>query len=282
MERASLCAYVAPFLDHLRITKGVSDNTRKSYYSDLIGLFTFWEEREKTADKKVLFHEAIKRFRAALLAQKISASSIARKISCYNSFAHFLTQQGVLDRVSFVRPHVILPALKTITPSEITFLLEKVDGKKLSTPMPHRDRCILELLYATGVRCSELSTIRIADINFTEKSITVRNNKSSLRTVYFGDRALAQLNGYLTTERPTIEQATEYLFLNYRREPLTPRSIQRICGMFGAFLGRGRELTPQILRHSFAVHSLEKGMPLATVQHLLGHTVRISTERYIK
>ena len=282
MERASLCSLVAPFLDHLQVTKGVSQNTRRSYQSDLMGLFDFWEKREQAAQKELSFNDAIKRFRTALVSQKILPSSVARKISCYNSFTQFLAQKGLVEPTTFVRPQVILAQPKTISQKEFTFLLEELDEKKLPTPMPHRDKCILELLYATGVRCSELSSLRIADINFDEKAIVVRSKKSSLRTVYFGDTALSQLKKYLKDERPAIEHQTEYLFLNYRREPLTPRSIQRICCMFGTFLEKGHELTPQILRHSFAVHLLDKGTHIATVQHLLGHTVRISTERYIR
>lgn len=282
MERASLRSLVAPFLDHLQVTKGVSQNTRRSYQSDLTGLFDFWENREQAAQKELSLTDAIKRFRATLVTQKILPSSVARKISCYNSFAQFLAQKNLIEPTTFVRPQVVLAQPKTISQKELNFLLEELDEKKLPTPMPHRDKCILELLYATGVRCSELSSLRIADINFDEKAIVVRNKKSSLRTVYFGDKALSQLRTYLKHERPPIEQASEYLFLNYRREPLTSRSIQRICCMFGTFLGKDRELTPQILRHSFAVHLLEKGTHIGTVQHLMGHTVRISTERYIR
>ncbi|MCL5436376.1 MAG: tyrosine-type recombinase/integrase [Candidatus Dependentiae bacterium] len=274
--------YIAPFLEQLRVSKGISENTRRSYQSDLNGLFEFWKKRELTLQKTVPLDDAIKRYRGHLTTQKILPSSIARKISCFNSFTQFLAQRGIIEPTSFLRPAVVLANPKTISQKELAYLLDELEAKKLPTPLPYRDRCILELLYATGVRCSELSDLRIGSINLTEKSLVVRGKKSSVRTIYFGDRTVQHLQRYLKRERPTVERSDEYLFLNYRREPLTSRSIQRICSMFAAFLGRERELTPQILRHSFAIHLLEGGADIATVQHLLGHAVRISTERYIR
>lgn len=282
MERTALYVYIVPFLEHLQASKGIAENTRRSYQADLSGLFDFWEKREQISEKNIALNDAIKIFRSHLASQKSLPSTVARKISCYNSFAHFLAQKGIIESASFVRPAVVLTEPKTITQNEINFLIEELAPSKLTTPMPHRDRCIIKLLYATGARCSELSTLRIADINFAEKAVTIRNKKSSLRTIHCEDNALSLIKTYLREERPKIEQPQEYLFLNYRREPLTTRSIQRVCVMFSEFLGRDRELTPQILRHSFAVHLIEKGTNIATVQHLLGHTVRISTERYIK
>lgn len=282
MERTALQTYINPFVEHLQVVKGVAENTRRSYQSDLMGLFDFWEKRELATQKVVDLGDAIKRFRTHLISQKTRPSTVARKISCYNSFVHFLAQKGLIEPAAFIRPAVMLAEPKTVSKKELSYLLQELNNSQLATPLPHRDRAILELLYATGARCSELSSLRIADINFAEKTITIRNQKSSLRTINLGDSTLAQLKNYLTHERPAIEQQHEYLFLNFRREPLTPRSIQRICAMFGNFLGQGYQLTPQILRHSFAVHLLEQGTDIATVQHLLGHSARLSTERYIK
>lgn len=282
MERADLRSHVEAFLDHLQKTKSISDHTKRSYGSDLSGLFSFWEEIEKNSKKKVSFQDAIKRFRSHLTLKKTRASTIARKVSCFNSFVHFLAQQGLIENTNFVRPLVVLAQPKTITQKELIFLLDELSEEKLPTPYPHRDKAVIELLYATGMRSSELSNIRLGDINFEERSITIRGKKSKLRTVYFGEKAAVQLKNYLEKERQKTTGTTEYLFLNYRHEPLTARSIQRICEMFASFLEIGRALTPQILRHSFAVHLLEKGTQIATVQHLLGHSVRISTERYLR
>lgn len=282
MERTDLSSHLEAFLDHLQKTKNISDHTKRSYGSDLSGLFLFWEEIEKNSQKTVPFRDAIKRFRSHLTLKKTRPSTIARKVSCFNSFSHFLAQQGLIENTNFVRPAVVLAQPKTITQKELIFLLDELSEAKLPTPYPHRDKAIIELLYATGMRSSELSNIRLGNINSDEKSITIRGKKSKLRTVYFGEKAANQLRNYLEKERQKTTGATEYLFLNYRNEPLTARSIQRICEMFATFLEKGRELTPQILRHSFAVHLLEKGTQIATVQHLLGHSVRISTERYLR
>lgn len=281
MRQITLLDHIVPFLDHLRVTKGIAENTRRSYQSDLVGLFDFWQKRATATQKELNLGEAIKKFRTYLISQKTCPSTVARKISCYNSFVHFLAQKGLIELATFVRPAVALEAPKAISKKELDYLLE-LDNTDLTTPLPNRDRSILGLLYATGARCSELSSLRIANINFAEKTITIRNQKSLLRTVQCQDRALELVKTYLTSERPAVSQPHEYLFLNHRHEPLTPRSIQRVCVMFGHFLGENRELTPQVLRHSFAIHMLEKGTDIATVQHLLGHSVRISTERYIR
>lgn len=281
MRQITLLDHIVPFLDHLRVTKGVAENTRRSYQSDLMGLFNFWQKKALATQKELNFGDAIKKFRTYLISQKTCPSTVARKISCYNSFVHFLAQKGLIEPATFIRPAVALETPKAISKKEFEYLLE-LDGKDLATPLPNRDRAILALLYATGARCSELSSLRIADINFTEKAITIRNQRSLIRTIQCQDDALELVKIYLTSERPAINQPHEYLFLNHRHEPLTPRSIQRVCVMFGHFLGKNRELTPQVLRHSFAIHMLENGTDIATVQHLLGHSARISTERYIR
>lgn len=281
MERVVLHGYVDLFLDYLHREKQSSRHTRASYLSDLKQLFNFWEAAETKDHQTICLKTILKRYRTLLTSQKHRPSSIARKLSCFNSFILYLSQQGLTQPLTLVRPTVILKYPVTISQKELTFLLNEVEHTLLPTPTPYRDKSILALLYATGMRCSEIISLRLKDINFEEHSIIITPKRGAQRVVYFGARAEELLNLYNKHERQA-PHGHDFVFLNYKQEPLTTRSIQRICSMFGNALKEKKPLTPHILRHSFAVHLLEKGVDIPTVQQLLGHAVRISTERYIR
>jgi integrase/recombinase XerC len=136
------------------------------------------------------------------------------------------------------------------------------------------------LLYATGVRCSELVNICIADIDMDGKAIRIMGKGKKERMVLFGLKALEKIQAYCKYERPVVEDQNEPLFMNYRYGKLTSRSVQRIIKMFRAFLPIDRQLTPHKLRHSFATHLLNQGADLRAVQELLGHKTLSSTEKY--
>lgn len=281
MERVTLHGYVDLFLDYLHREKQSSHHTRASYASDLKQFFRFWEAAEEKAHESVPLKTILKRYRALLTSQKRRPSSIARKISCLNSFIAYLAQRELMQPITLVRPAVVLKYPTTISQQELTFLLNEVNHDQLPTPTPYRDKSILALLYATGMRCSEIINLQLKDINFEEKSIIITPKRGAQRAVYFGARAEELLKLYTKNERPqTIGH--DFVFLNYKQEPLTTRSIQRICSMFGNALIEKKTLTPHVLRHSFAVHLLERGIDIPTVQQLLGHAVRISTERYVR
>lgn len=282
MEREIAHAQSDAFILFLKTEKHVADNTCRSYASDLRSFINFWGNYELQKSKIFSFKEITRHFRAFLLSKKQTASTAARKISCLNSFNRFLVKKGVMPEHSIQRPAVNLKNPSFISPQEISFLLDEVQNETLPTATPFRDKSILELLYATGMRCSELSTLQIADISFETHSITLRGKRRKPRTVFFGEKAAEQIKTYCTKERPIVENNLEILFLNHRGQPLTTRSIQRVCTMFSRFLQNKKPLTPQILRHSFAIHLLEQGTSIETVQELLGHITRISTERYIK
>ncbi|HBL98613.1 TPA: hypothetical protein DDZ86_03150 [Candidatus Dependentiae bacterium] len=282
MEREAIQAHVDDFLLFLKAEKHVAENTCRSYASDLRNFFDFWQAYELKKEKVTAFKEVTRHYRASVAAQKSRASTLARKLSCLNSFNRFLANRGLVTRFTLVRPHVTLKAPEILSIKEIAYLLDEVPLEKIPSATPYRDRSILELLYATGMRCSELSALTLAHITMTEKSITIPGKRRRTRTVFFGEKARVQLSNYLKCERPTPANDREILFLNQRGEPLTTRSIQRTCNMFSAFLQSKKTVTPQILRHSFAVHLLEKGTCIETVQELMGLNTRISTERYIR
>ena len=143
-----------------------------------------------------------------------------------------------------------------------------------------RDKAILELLYATGIRCSELVNICFNDINLEEKTIRIFGKGRKERIVLFGNKAKKQLVRYITAERETVAHKDEAVFLNFRGGQLSSRSVQRIIEMFRKFLQLERPITPHKLRHSFATHLLNQGADLRMVQELLGHQTLASTEKY--
>ncbi|HBY05503.1 MAG: Tyrosine recombinase XerC [candidate division TM6 bacterium GW2011_GWE2_42_60] len=282
MEREIAQTHTEAFILFLKTEKQVADNTCRSYASDLRGFINFWNQYDLQKDKTTSFKEITRHFRASLSAQKQTASTTARKISCLNSFNRFLVKKGVMQEHMLQRPTVNLKNPVVISSQELSFLLDGIPNTTLPTATPFRDKSILELLYATGMRCSELSTLKLADISLETRSIVLRGKRRKPRTVFFGAKPAEQIQAYCTHERPKAKIAQEILFLNHRGQPLTTRSIQRVCTMFSAFLHNKKILTPQILRHSFAMHLLEQGTSLETVQELLGHITRISTERYIR
>lgn len=281
MERTKLSERVDDFSAYLT-SRQTSPHTCRAYASDIAHFFSFWKTLEERSEQPCTLKVALQRYRTFLVNEKSPASTLARKLSCFNTFIRFITPSGEKPPFTLTRPHVKLPALKTITVAQLTYLLDELPLEKLPTQTPHRDKCIIELLYATGLRCSEIIALKLRDLSLTNRAIAVSGRGRKSRTVFFGKKAGEQLSNYLNLERVAPKNDSEFLFLNYRNQPLTARSIQRICVFFGQFLEDGTEITPQILRHSFAVHLLEQGANVATVQQLLGHAVRISTERYVR
>lgn len=277
MLRAEFHDKIADFLLSLRTEKNLSDYTSRSYASDLQQLHTFWTSTMPEAPAQ----EAIAKFKAHLVKIKASNSTIARKLSCFNSYEKFLQRQGIELNLGLVRPQVILPAPVTLSQDEINFLLDQTPIAEIKSSYPSRDKAILELLYATGIRCSEIINIRLLHVNMREQSIMIYGKRQRTRTVFFSKKAQQQLEHYLSHERKKADNNNEFLFLNYRDQPLTSRSIQRICNMFGDILPAKKVITPHILRHSFAAHLLDQGAEPKTVQQLLGFATTTSIEKYL-
>jgi integrase/recombinase XerD len=217
------------------------------------------------------------------LQQREKPSTKARKISCLNSFFLFLFKNSFISKAyTLKRPPVQLPTAETIPHELIASIFKDIPLNNIPSVKPYRDRSILGILYATGIKSIELSSICLQDINLEAQSITIRPARKKQRTVFFGMQTKQDLLMYLHHERPQAQSSAEYLFLSIHKTPLTTRSIQRICLHFGELLEPKRVITPKILRHSFALHLLERGTSLERLQELLGHATSASTERYIQ
>ncbi|KKP35581.1 MAG: Tyrosine recombinase XerC [candidate division TM6 bacterium GW2011_GWF2_32_72] len=268
------------FLVHIEVEKNLSNNTLKSYNSDLECFYEFWEKINISNKVDHPIKLAIERFLVTLYHKKTQKSSIARKLSCFKSFEKFLKIQGITLSLQLSRPKIDkkLPVFLSI--DEIFYLLDKINADDLPTKLPVRDNAILELLYATGIRCSELVSIKIKDIDLEQKTIRIWGKGSKERIVLFGEKAKEKIQKYILKERNPIVSKDEYLFVGYHETTLTARTVQRIIEMFRKFLKIEKQITPHKIRHSFATHLLNQGVDLRMVQELLGHKSLASTEKY--
>lgn len=268
------------FLTFLSIAKNCSDHTQRAYATDLEQFVLFWQKLTAEEKENLSFKNIIERYLVSLYYKKISKASIARKLSCFKSFDRFLGTQGIQLDITMQRPRLEKKLPIYLSVEEIFYLLDNISDDTLPTRRPARDKAIFELLYATGVRCSELINIRFKDIDLENKAIRILGKGKRERIALFGQKAKDRLTKYLNEERPKSQSSDEYLFLNYRNEPLTSRSVQRIIEMFRGFLKIDKHITPHKLRHSFATHLLNQGVDLRVVQELLGHKTLASTEKY--
>jgi len=268
------------FLVYIEVEKNLSDNTRKAYESDLNQFLDFWETLSTEDQEHLSFRQIIERYLVSLFYKKIDKTSIARKFSCFKSFEKFLRTQGIELALKLTRPRLDKKLPIYLSIDEIQYLLDKVSEKNLPTKRPARDKAVFELIYATGVRCSELISIKLNSIDMLNKTIRIIGKGNKERIVLFGQKAKERVERYLELERPQPHSQDEYLFLNPRGGQLTSRSIQRIVAMFRSLLQVDRKITPHKLRHSFATHLLNQGADLRVVQELLGHKTLASTEKY--
>lgn len=279
MQVEQFKAKVHEFFVYLEVERNLSDNTLRSYKSDLYQFITFWEALEMPPEQ-LSIRQIIERYLISLFYKKIDKTSIARKFSCFKSFERFLHTQGIEINLKLTRPRLDKKLPIYLSVDEVFYLLDQVHDQDLPTKYPLRDKTIFELLYATGIRCSELINIRLVDIDMDNKIIRIFGKGKKERLALFGQKAQKRILSYLTYERPTPQHHTEKLFLNYRHQPLTCRSVQRIFEMFRQFLHLDRHITPHKIRHSFATHMLNQGADLRIVQELLGHQTLSSTEKY--
>jgi site-specific recombinase XerD len=271
------------FLTFLEVEKNSSVHTLRAYRADLGQLVKFWEGL-KVKEKGVphSFDRIMRRYIVSLFYKKMGKPTLARKLSCMRSFAHFLRSVGIKMNINFKSPRLDRKLPSTLSVDEIFFLLDSLKNEELPTKYPNRDKSLFELIYATGVRCAELVEIKLNDIDFSHKAIRVFGKGKKERLVLFGKKAKQSLQAYLKKERPLLlrEAQSEYLFLNYAGGKLSSRSVQRIFEMFRKFLKIDKKLTPHKIRHSFATHLLNQGVDLRVIQELLGHKTLASTEIY--
>lgn len=271
------------FLEYLQIEKNYSQYTIVDYTRDINDFFEFMERQGIGGISDVAYSDA-RLYLTELHQKKFARRYVARKISSLRSFFKFLTRETIIQENPFSL--VSLPKREHTIPQ---FLYEEELEKLFSaadkeTPAGMRDQAILELLYATGIRVSECTGIKIQDIDFSLGTILIRGKGNKQRYVPFGSFAEEALSQYLSKGRPILAEkaktTTHNVFLNFRGGPLTPRGIRLILDKLMEKASFTIHISPHVLRHTFATHLLNEGADMRTVQELLGHTSLSSTQVY--
>lgn len=268
------------FLSHIEIERRMAYNTQRAYASDLKQFLHFWELLSQEEKESLSPRQIVERYLVSLFYKKIDKSSIARKFSCFKSLEKFLRVAGITLNFKLKRPRLDKKLPVYLSVDEIFYLLDTVTTSQLPSSRPLRDKTLLELIYATGIRCSELVSIQFKNLDLENKTIRILGKGNKERIVLFNDKAKLKIIEYIEQERPPVTNSEEFLFVSTRANRLSSRSVQRIFEMFRGFLQLGRQLTPHKIRHSFATHLLNQGADLRVVQELLGHKTLASTEKY--
>lgn len=268
------------FVAYLRNVKKTSSNTELSYKRDLLKFFAFLNERGIFSVQEVK-PEDLSAYVDEQTAKKAAASSISRSIASIKAFYHFLKKEGmVAEDISDVlkAPKIEKKAPEIMTRDEVARLLEMPSGED---PKELRDKAMLEMLYATGIRVSELIGLSVRDVNFQMNFITCRSG-SHERTIPFGNTARAALLRYMEQGREALieDRAEEALFTNCSGKPMSRQGFWKLIKNYAKKAGITADITPHTLRHSFAAHLVENGADLRSVQEMLGHSDISTTQMY--
>jgi len=266
------------FLQYLAREKGYSQNTVAAYRNDLTQMVAFIAA-EQAKDSIRSYDELLKSYLLNLREKRYSAATTARKVASARSFFKFMVDSGRMRRnptENLPAPHVSRHSLRFLSSSEYERLL--AEAARLSTPEARRDVMMLELLYATGLRISELVSLNVADIDVEQKRVHINSGRQAPF-----DRGLSMILGnFLRNDRLDLlyDETEQALFLNRRGKRLTRQGFWQIVKDYASRAGLGGRVTPRTLRHTFARHKLQDGADLRQLQQLLGHAYISSTRVY--
>ena len=267
------------FINYLRIELGLADNTVQAYSRDLTRFFDFLEKQELTPLE--VSKDQITEY-TSIIGRRLSSRSVARNISAVRSFFRFLVSDGRIKSnptrlVETPRVSMRLPGV--LSQADVEHLLSQPD---VSRPIGQRDMAMLEILYATGLRVSELVNLKTQDLNLEAGYVRTLGKGSKERVVPMGEKAVAAVKEYLSGARVRLTKATNspYLFLTLRRRPMTRQGFWKIIKKYGRQALIKKKLTPHSIRHSFASHLLDAGADLRSVQVMLGHADISTTQIY--
>ena len=271
---------VPAFLKHIAVERGLSVNTQEAYGRDLKRLESFLKT-SRVAVNRVRRQDLLSHVRS-LRQSGLSPKSVARAINTLRMFYRFLLAEGEVKQdptseLDAPRTWKSLPRFLTF--EEVDRLLEAPD---LTKPLGLRDAAMLEVLYATGIRVSELLSLKVEDLNLEVGYLTCMGKGSKERLVPLGRKAIERLRDYLGKVRPELARraASSVLFTNRNGAKMSRQGFWKILKAHGATAGIKRRLSPHVLRHSFATHLLEHGADLRAVQMMLGHADISTTQIY--
>jgi integrase/recombinase XerC len=293
-------AHLARFLQFLALNRNVSPNTVRAYGNDLSRFLSHVAADRGTTPEVLkpaaLDRSAIRSFLGSLHTEGRSRSTSARKLAAIRTFLRYLRREALVDDdqgalIATPKREVRMPA--HLSESEMSRLLEMPDD---GDPLGRRDRAILELFYASGLRLSELAGLDLEDLNLSARMVRVLGKGSRERLIPFNSSTASAIRRYMPDRERLVREAPpaaagsprprrrgstrQALFVNYRGTPLSTRSIDRLVRRYVAACSTRLGISPHALRHSFATHLLQRGADLRAIQELLGHARLATTQRY--
>ena len=268
------------YLDAIWMEKGLSDNTLSSYRRDLVQ-FSIWLTDQGVIMKRCCRID-IQKYLAWRVKERHKASSTSRMLSCLRGFYRYLLREEVISEDPLLlidSPKKGRPLPKTLTENEVERLLDAPD---LSDPVQYRDRAMLEVLYATGLRVSELVALRLHEINLNQGVLRVMGKGGKERLVPLGEEAIHWVKRYMGEVRPALfaNDVSDVLFPSRRGQQMTRQTFWHRIKRHALTAGIDKALSPHVLRHAFATHLLNHGADLRVVQMLLGHSDLSTTQIY--
>ncbi len=273
--------YLDHYLNFLAVERGLAKNTLEAYGRDLARYLEFLAAERIDAPADIT-PAIVLRFLGHLKGQGLSPRSRARSLAALRTFHKFLVREKLskdnpTDQVMSPKSLASLP--RTLSPADVDSLLASPAG---DTPLDWRDRAMLEIIYATGLRVSELVTLKLSDLQMDVGYLTAFGKRSKQRIVPLGEAAVAVLQDYLSHGRPLLDKqrGSACVFLNRSGEGLTRQGFWKIIKRRAREAGIRQSITPHTMRHSFATHLLENGADLRSVQAMLGHADISTTQIY--
>ena len=268
------------FISYLHNGKKTSSNTELSYQRDLKKFVAFLESR-KVTDVRDIKKDDLTAYMDYMVSESFKPATISRNVASIKALFHFMTYEGMVSEdISGVlkSPKIEKKAPEIMTMNEVNTLLEQPNG---DTPKEIRDKAMLELLYATGIRVSELITLRSQDLNL-QMNYIVCNHGGKERIIPFGLKARNALINYLEHSREALvmNNKSDELFVNCSGVPMSRQGFWKLIKYYSRKAGITTDITPHTLRHSFAAHLVENGADLKSVQEMLGHSDISTTQIY--
>lgn len=269
------------FINYITVEKRLSQNSIDSYRRDIIKYLNYLQDSEiKSLDN--IKREVISNYLNSLRKKGYSSTTVARFVSSIRSFHKLLLREGYCSHNP--ASHIKTPSTKKILPKilsveEVNILL---NFKDLSKPLDFRNKSMLELMYASGVRVSELISLNVGDVDLEDGFLRCIGKGSKERIVPIGENSISSVKEYLKHGRLKLKPAfREYsLFLNFRGKRLTRQGFWKILRKRAKQVGLEKKVTPHVLRHSFATHLIENGAEIRAVQEMLGHSDISTTQVY--
>lgn len=276
----ALEADVRTFLSYLRVEKGLSENTIQSYRRDMLKFVGFLEKQN--LDTAKIQRQDVVDFLATLYKRRLDSRSVARHLVTIRHFFRFSLLEGFIkeDPAATIESPKFRQSLPYfLSVEEVERLLKQPDTSSL---IGLRDKAIIELMYSTGIRVSELAGIRVGDLQLDAGCLRCIGKGNKERLVPVGKKALAVVEAYLKKSRPELlkDNASAHLFLNQRGRAMDRITIWKMMGRYGRKAALRKPLKPHTLRHSFATHLLDRGADLRSVQMMLGHSDISTTQIY--